>query len=85
MFIEAKMTSYHHLESDSEGLFHTITTTTIDTYKDIVSKELIGFLQVFIDVKSCKCALFWRCKENTQIFNHYDFSIAYYWHPNHPN
>jgi hypothetical protein len=31
-----------HLERDYEGLFHT-TSTTIDTYKDIVSRDLVGF------------------------------------------
>jgi hypothetical protein len=31
-----------HSQVDSEGLLHTIT-TIIDTYMDIVSKELVGF------------------------------------------
>jgi len=31
-----------HSQVDSKGLLHTIT-TTIDTYMDIVSKELVGF------------------------------------------
>ncbi len=43
MLNEVKTTSYLHLESDFQGLFHTITTITTDTYKDIVSNELVGF------------------------------------------
>lgn len=43
MFNEAKTTPHLYLESDFEGPFHTITTTTTDTYRDIVSKELIEF------------------------------------------
>jgi hypothetical protein len=50
-----------HSKSNYEGLFHTSTIT--DTYKDIVSRELVGFQWVLIDVKSCKCVLYWWCKK----------------------
>jgi hypothetical protein len=43
MLNEVKTTSHVHLESDYKGLFHTITITTTNTYRDIVSKELVGF------------------------------------------
>jgi hypothetical protein len=43
MFInKAKTTSGLHLEDDSEGLFHSIATIT-NRYKDVVSREHIGF------------------------------------------
>ncbi len=42
---------------DFEGLFHTTTTTTLDTYMDIISKELVGFQRFPIDAKSYKCVL----------------------------
>jgi hypothetical protein len=47
-----------HLQVDFKGLFHT-TTTLVDTYMDIVSRELVGFQHFPIDVKSCKWVLFW--------------------------
>ncbi len=49
-----------HSQVDFEGLFHTTTTTTtLDTYMDIISKELVGFERFPIDAKSCKCVLSW--------------------------
>jgi hypothetical protein len=48
-----------HSQVDFEGLFHTTTTTTLDTYMDIISKELVGFQCFPIDVKSYKCVLSW--------------------------
>jgi len=55
-------TSNLHSKGDFEGLFHT-TSTIANTYKDIVSRELVGFQWVPIDVKGCKCVLFWWHKE----------------------
>jgi hypothetical protein len=42
MFEKVKTTFNFHLENDSKGLIHT-TSTTIDTLKDIVSRELVEF------------------------------------------
>jgi hypothetical protein len=47
---------------DFEGLFHTITTITY-TYRDIMSRELVGFHWFPIDAKSHNCVLSWWCKE----------------------
>jgi hypothetical protein len=47
-----------HLQVDFKCLFH-ITTTLVDTYMDIVSRELVGFQHFSTDVKSCKWVLFW--------------------------
>jgi hypothetical protein len=56
MFERVKTTFNFHLEGDSKSLFHT-TLTTIDTFKDIVSRELVGFWWFLINVESNKCAL----------------------------
>jgi len=64
MLNRVETTSNLHSKSDSKGLFHT-TSTIVDTYKDIVSRELVGFWWVPIDVKGCKCVLsWWRKKEH---------------------
>jgi hypothetical protein len=42
MFNRANATFDLHSQVDSTSLFHT-TTTTINTYGDIVSRELVGF------------------------------------------
>ncbi len=42
VFERAKKTFNFHLEGDFKGVFHT-TSTTIDTFKDIVSRELVEF------------------------------------------
>ncbi len=47
-----------HSQVDFEGLFHTTTTITY-TYKDIMSRELVGFHWFPIDVESYNCALSW--------------------------
>jgi hypothetical protein len=41
MFDNVEMTFNFHSQVDSKGLFHT-TTTTIDTYRDIVSGVFVG-------------------------------------------
>jgi hypothetical protein len=47
-----------HSQVDFEGLFHiTTTTTTTNTYMNIVQRELVGFQCFPIDVESCKCVL----------------------------
>ncbi len=56
MFEKVKTTFNFHLESDSKGLFHPTSITT-NIFKDIVSKEVVGFWWFPIDVKSNKCAL----------------------------
>ncbi len=61
MFNWVETTSNLHSKGDYEGLFHT--STIADTYKDIVSRELIGFWWVPVDVEGCKCVLSWWCKE----------------------
>jgi hypothetical protein len=48
---------------DFGGLFHTIA-TTINTYMNIVSRELLGFQLFPINVESCKCVLSWWKKEH---------------------
>ncbi len=63
MLNKVETTSNIHSKGDSEGLFHT--STIADAYKDIVSKELIGFWWVPINVEGCKCVLYWWCKEST--------------------
>jgi hypothetical protein len=47
-----------HSQVDFEGSFH-ITTTTTNTYMNIVRRELVGFQCFPIDVESCKCVLSW--------------------------
>lgn len=44
---------------DSQILFQQINDTSVDSYKDIVTEELNGFIHYFIDVESYKCALTW--------------------------
>ncbi len=58
MFSRVEVIFYLRLEANSEGLFH-ITSSITKTYKDIVSKKLVGFWQFPIDVKGYKCALSW--------------------------
>jgi hypothetical protein len=48
MHAKVKTTYNIHSQVDYEVLFHT-TTTTIDTYTNIVSKELVGFQWFPID------------------------------------
>jgi hypothetical protein len=55
-FEKAKTTFNFHLEGDSKGLFHPTSTTTY-IFKDIVSKEVVGFWWFPINVESNKCAL----------------------------
>ncbi len=43
---------------NSGNLFFTIT-TNVDTYKDLVSKELVSYHWYFVDANNCKCALSW--------------------------
>jgi hypothetical protein len=43
---------------NSENLVHT-TTMSADTYRDLVSRELIGYCQYLVDADNCKCALSW--------------------------
>ncbi len=45
-----------HLQVDFKGLFH-ITATLVDTYMDIMLRELILFQHFPIDVESCKWVL----------------------------
>jgi len=52
-----------HSQVDFEGLFHTTTTTTLNTYTNIISKELVGFQRFPIDAKSYKCVLSWWSKD----------------------
>jgi hypothetical protein len=63
MFERAKTTFNFHSEGDSKGLFHPTSTTT-DIFKDIVSKEVVGFWWFPIDVESNKCALYGGTKKN---------------------
>jgi peptide subunit release factor RF-3 len=57
MFERAKITFNFHLKGDFKGLLHPTSTTT-DIFKDIVSKEVVGFWWFPIDVESNNCALF---------------------------
>jgi len=57
-----------HSQVYSKILFRTIMTIA-NTYKDIVSKELVGFWQFPINVKSYKCALSWWCKKKHKFLN----------------
>jgi hypothetical protein len=48
-----------------EDLFQTIS-TNVDTYKDLMSRKLIGFRWYLINVENCKCYLSWSCKEQNK-------------------
>jgi hypothetical protein len=49
---------------DSQDLFQQTNDTSVDSYKDIVTREFDGFTRNFIDVKICKCTLtWWQIKE----------------------
>jgi hypothetical protein len=47
---------------NSKNLVFT-TTMNVDFYRDLVSRELIGYCQYVVDVGNCKCALSWWRKE----------------------
>jgi len=64
MFERVKETFNFHSEGDYKGLFHP-TSTTMDIFKDIVSKEVVRFWRFPIDVESNKCALYGGTKKNT--------------------
>jgi hypothetical protein len=62
MFGKVEIIFDFHSEVNFEGILH-ITSLIVETYKDIVSKELVGFQQFPLDVKGYKCALSWWHKE----------------------
>ncbi len=62
MFSKVEVIFDLHSKVNSKGLFH-ITSSIVETYKDIVSKELVGFQQFPLDVKGYKCALSWWHKK----------------------
>ncbi len=68
IFNKVETTFDFHSQVDSRILFQTIMTIA-NTHKDIVLKELVGFWQFPIDVKSCKCALSWWCKKKHKFLN----------------
>jgi hypothetical protein len=41
---------------NSKKLFFT-TTINADTYKDLVSKDFVGYRQYLVDANNCRCAL----------------------------
>lgn len=62
MFGKVEVIFDFHSEVNFEGILH-ITSSIVETYKDIVSKELVGFQQFPLDGKGYKCALSWWHKE----------------------
>jgi hypothetical protein len=38
----------------------------VDTYRDLVSRKLIGYHQYLVDANNCKCALSWWRKEQNK-------------------
>jgi hypothetical protein len=53
---------------DFEILFHNVV-TNVDTCKDLVSKELVGFHWYLVNAQNCKCALSRWCKEKHKFPN----------------
>jgi hypothetical protein len=52
-------------QGNVELFFQTIS-TNVNIYKNLMSKELIGFCQYPIDVENCKCPLSWWHKEQNK-------------------
>jgi len=52
-------------QENAEFFFQT-TSTTVNTYKDPMSRELVRFCQYPIDVENCKCLLSWWLKEQNK-------------------
>jgi hypothetical protein len=59
----ANVVGVENLESQGNVKdFFKTTSTNVDTYKDFVLRELIGFCRYLVDVENYKCPLFWWCK-----------------------
>jgi hypothetical protein len=52
-------------QGNAEDFFQTIS-TNVDTNKDLVSREFIGFHQYLINVENCKCLVSWWCKKQNK-------------------
>jgi hypothetical protein len=49
---------------DFQDLFQQTSDTSVNSYKDIVTREFDGFTCYSVDVKICECALtWWQIKE----------------------
>ncbi len=55
-------------QGNVEDIFQTIS-TNVNTYKNLVSRKLIGFHQYPVDVENWKCPLSWWCDKQTS-FQH---------------
>jgi hypothetical protein len=62
MFDIVEKTYNPHPQVDFEGLYHTIR-TTVDTCMDTMSRELVKFQEISINVNSYKCTFSWWHKE----------------------
>jgi hypothetical protein len=59
----ASVAEVENLESQGNVKdFLKTTSTNVNTYKDFVSRDLIGFHRYLVDVENYKCPLFWWCK-----------------------
>jgi hypothetical protein len=52
-------------QGNFEDFFQT-TSTNVNTYMDLVLREIIGFYHNLVDVENYKCPLFWLCKKQNK-------------------
>jgi hypothetical protein len=53
------------IQVNFEYFFFTIAMNAY-TYKDFLSRELVGYRWYLVDVENCKCALSWWCRKQNK-------------------
>ncbi len=65
----------------AKNMFHT-TTTNVDTYRDLVLREPIGFYQYPIDIENFQVCFILVVQRTKQVSNHCCNNTTYSWHLN---